>query len=129
MTNKKNFDNSFIIDDPDFSIENFIKGLQNKFSFILETPIKTIQLYLDTFDWRLYNKGLVFVKAPGGYKLKDINEVKILSSIPLKTKKNIKNWQDFPKSTLKNQLKTALDIRALIPWINVEKHTQSFKNS
>ncbi|NIX15735.1 MAG: CHAD domain-containing protein [Candidatus Dadabacteria bacterium] len=107
--------------------KSIIAELSNLYR-VVKVSSKTIrQIYLDTFDWRLYNKNLILIKEPELFKLKNIYTHKYLSSLSSDLNNNPKFWWDFNDSLLKEELKKIIDLRALIQIISVRKTIQSYK--
>ena len=95
--------------------------LESNFSLIARKPSHFIQDYYDTFDWRLYQNNLMFVREANWYKL-----CEILSETPIDTFedsriRSCKFWWDFPSGSFRDRLRAIIDVRALLKVINLDR--------
>jgi CHAD domain-containing protein len=81
----------------------------------------TAQVFLDTFDWRLFRKNLTLVRDDNGLSLADVEALEPSSKASWPRKSNPKFWWQFPDGPLKDTLKPILDVRALMPLITIQK--------
>lgn len=102
------------------SIQTIITEISQKFSINKTSPMQHRQLFFDTFDWRLYDAGLFLIREQNEFIL-----VSLLTELPVeKTVVDFriqpKFWWDFPDGSLKDVLKKIMDVRVLIPLIEIE---------
>lgn len=82
--------------------------------------------YFDTFDGRLYKKGLYLTKRGNCYTLSRSSRLKPLTSMDVRLKKDFLFWHDFPTGQLQSELKKLIDIRALISLVTISCKDQVF---
>ena len=101
--------------------------LSKKYSIVKEKPLKAKLLYLDTFDWRIYNSGFLLIKENDNFILKNKSSDKTICTLVSKSPNNPSFWWDFEKSSLKNELKPILDFRALMRIITIQKTSEPYR--
>ena len=77
---------------------------------------KTVR-YFDTFDWRLYQKGLALIQAGNAVYLQHISDGEYpLVRDQIEMKQNIEGrfWWMFPEGELRDTLRGTLSVRALL---------------
>lgn len=89
-----------------------MRGLADQFAIKKEPATSEKVTYLDTFDWRLFNKSLVLYAIGNRLILEDLTNGKSLyqadvASLPV-------FLRDFPDSELKKQLAPIIKMRALL---------------
>ena len=108
------------VSDP-IAIQTNLSKNPNNFSFSKQTLITNQQTFFDTFDWRLYNSGFLLAREGIDYVLRSLKTDSTVNRATINTKKQPKFWWDFPDGALKNVLKKQLDVRALIPLVEIER--------
>lgn len=99
--------------------------LQKKFSIITGEPEKKTEHYYDTFEWQLYRKGLLCVRK--GIKITVTTFDGEVVASGFRSRKKRPFWWDFQDEQLQKILKSHIDIRALLPLVEVNSCTQIFK--
>jgi CHAD domain-containing protein len=87
-------------------------------------PKSVKRIYYDTFDLCLQKKGLIFYKTGTNYVLQPINIENNVKPITFKFSRQLKFWQDFPTSDLKNKFSPLLGVRALIAFASLKSDLQ-----
>ncbi len=78
------------------------------------------QLFLDTYDHRLYKKGLLLTNEDGRLVLRDTGDGTSLS-LDLPAEGGMPRfWRDLPEGPFRDNLRSVIDIRALLPVVGVE---------
>jgi len=98
-----------------------LRRLTSDNSFALEAPKKKTEEFLDTFDRRLHNNGLVLVKEGISYYLKNLSDGSVVESFNDKQDLNSKFWWELPKCGLKKELRKSIDIRALLSLAKIQR--------
>jgi len=98
-----------------------LRRLTSENSFALEAPKKKTEEFLDTFDRRLHNNGLVLVKEGISYYLKNLSDGSVVESFNDKQNLAPKFWWDLPKCGLKKELRKSIDIRALLSLAKIQR--------
>lgn len=83
--------------------------------------------YFDTFDWRLFHNKMILYWDRENLHLSDISLYKTYVSQKIEISGIPKFWWELPNSELQKQLKTILDVRALIQWIELKISENTFK--
>lgn len=96
------------------------------YTTVVEPPVTGEQRFYDTFDWRLYRRGLVLCRGEQDYHLLSRESSEPLFSVHCNAGAKPRFWQDFPPGPLRNQLSTHLGIRALLHLTSIRKHIHSF---
>ncbi len=98
-----------------------LRRLTSENSFALEAPKKKTEEFLDTFDRRLHNSGLVLIKEGISYYLKNLSDGSVVESFNDKQNLDPKFWWDLPKCGLKKELRKSIDIRALLSLAKIQR--------
>lgn len=78
------------------------------------------QLFLDTYDHRLYKKGFLLTKEDGRLILRDTGDGSSLS-LDLHAEGGMPRfWRDLPEGPFRDNLRSVIDVRALLPVIGIE---------
>ncbi len=78
------------------------------------------QLFLDTYDHRLFKKGCLLTKEDGRLILRDTGDGTSLS-LDLDAEGGMPRfWRDLPEGPLRDNLRSVIDVRALMPVVGVE---------
>ncbi|MGB2691719.1 MAG: hypothetical protein WBC96_04400 [Thermodesulfobacteriota bacterium] len=98
-----------------------LRRLTTDHSFIMDPSHKKKEEFLDTFDRRLDSANLVLVKEGSTYYLRDLTQGHTVAS--LEGAKNIdpKFWWDFPKCSLRSEIKPISNIRAFLSLAKIER--------
>ena len=91
-----------------------------------KTVISDISYY-DSFDWRLFKRGLVLIKDSTDYILYKYKEGLVISSLLWNSQKLPVFYNDFPESGLKKELSKRLGIRALIKAATIKKQLKNYR--
>ncbi len=83
--------------------------------------------YYDSFDWRLFKSGNFLIKDGINYSLYDFKKDHITSTRQIKTRKLPVFYNDFPESSLKNEISKKLGIRALIKAATIKSELKNYR--
>ena len=88
---------------------------------------KTVR-YFDTFDWRLYQKGLALIQAGNAVYLQRISDGEYPLHDQIEMKQHIEGrfWWMFPEGELRDTLRGALSVRALLLRAQVRQKVCGF---
>ena len=93
---------------------DLIETLGLEYSKSLPEKEEIIQYY-DTFDWRLYQKGLALIQAGNAVYLQRISDGAYPhDQIEMKQHLEGRFWWMFPEGELRDTLRSALSVRALL---------------
>lgn len=81
--------------------------------------------YFDTFDWRLYRKGLALVQAENEVQLLRVSDGEIRAQTAISPEGRF--WWMFPKGALRDILRDALSVRALLLRAKVRQEVCAFQ--
>lgn len=89
--------------------------------------VKTVR-YFDTFDWRLYQKGLALIQAGNAVYLQRISDGEYPLRDQIEMKQHIEGrfWWMFPEGELRDTLRSALSVRALLLRAQVRQKVCGF---
>ncbi len=89
--------------------------------------VKTVR-YFDTFDWRLYQKGLALIQAGNAVYLQRISDGEYPLHDQIEMKQHIEGrfWWMFPEGELRDTLRGALSVRALLLRAQVKQKVCGF---
>lgn len=102
------------------NIQTIVAEVANHFTIKKEPPIQHRQTFFDTFDWRLYNSGLLLTKEGNDYIVRYLETDSLIEKSTINSKILPKFWWDFPDGSLKEALKKQLAVRALIQLVEIE---------
>jgi CHAD domain-containing protein len=97
--------------------EFFLKDLSRKYRIKKDYHWSGERTFYDTFDWRLYNNGLCLYYDKEKIYLKSWDEERAAKSVQVKRKPKFAG--QLPAGSLKRELQTILDVRALMPLASV----------
>ena len=105
--------------------KQFIRELADQYTIKKEPTVAEKFEIFDTFDWRLFNKSLVFYASGNRLFLRklyktDINHSARISSPPVFI-------QDFPTGELKDQLEPIIKMRALLKLVEVQSRSTPYR--
>jgi CHAD domain-containing protein len=109
-----------------FNKTAFIKKVSSIYPVVKEKSNISRQTLFDTFDWRLYNKDYLLLSDESVFYLTSIQYDKVIASVATEQKVQYRFWWDFPKGPLKKILKRQTSVRALLPLVNLQIHSQTF---
>jgi CHAD domain-containing protein len=101
--------------------------LSKRYTVVKENPIKAKLLFLDTFDWRIYNKGFLLIKESDNFILKNKSSEQTVCTVVSKSVNDPSFWWDFEKSSLKDELRPILDLRALMPIVSIQRTSLPYR--
>ncbi len=85
------------------------------------------QAFLDTFDWRLFNRNLVLLKDQNRYHLYRLQDRETVASLSLPRGTEPVFSTDFPEGPLKEILQAHLSVRALLPLARARTRRQTMR--
>jgi len=108
--------------------DDFIVSLQNHFA-VKENPVRLEKrTYLDTFDWRLFSAGLQLERQTGDHEqLINLQQSDTHHNVAtLRIQQPVKFAWDLPDCTLKKQLAPIIEMRALLPVVELRSTLHEF---
>ena len=117
----------------DAEVNEIILGLQNQFAISDNPPHTTTRIFLDTFDWRLFEAQLrlecEIINTTRTFILHHAEQNQILAALQMD--KSARFIEDFPQSTLKKRLTSVIEMRALVPVVSLrcELHELNILNT
>ncbi len=102
--------------------KEFLSQIASGYLINTETAYVKIQNYLDTFDFRLYKKGLTLSKESKSYHLSKLNLAQSMTQVIDRSKVSLRFWWDLPDCPLGKELKSCIDVRALLPVVDIRRH-------
>lgn len=109
------------------NIQKIILDISKNFSIKNESSIHRRQLFFDSFDWRLFDAGLLLIKEKNDLMLCSLKTELPTEKVTIRSQIQPKFWWDFPDGSLKDILKKSLDVRALIPLVEIENNIIPFR--
>lgn len=106
--------------------EDIIAKIRNDFSISADSSRDLKQVFFDTFDHRLYKKGYLLTMEDGHYVLRNSANEMDISSPYSGTDDRPGFWRDFPEGPFREELRSVIDIRALIPLISVKSSVKEY---
>ncbi|CAD7766688.1 MAG: CHAD domain protein [Candidatus Argoarchaeum ethanivorans] len=104
--------------------QDLIRTISDSYQFAHDPPTTAKESYFDSFDWLLHNENLVLLKHDDTYCLKDMESSKVVAECPWEHKDVTRFWWDFPDCEIAALLKSCLDVRALLPFLEIEKRSE-----
>jgi len=95
--------------------------ISNKFTAIFEKSVKQKKRYMDTFDFRLCSDGIYLLCDRTSFILHNSHFNKPIAELAAVGKKKPKFWWELPSCPLRTELRQHIDVRALLPIIEIEK--------
>ena len=86
-----------------------------------------VQTFLDTFDWRLFNRNLVLLKEQERYLLYSLPDRETVASLRMPRGSGPVFSTDFPEGPLKEILQAHLGVRALLPLASARTRRQTMR--
>ncbi len=110
---------------PDFTAERLAHELAPRFESELDAASRLVRLYLDSFDWRLFDAGLSLQfktsEPDQSLQLESLAAGKPVAGV--KTDKSPAWPADMPPGELRNRVASALAMRVLLPLVRVESRS------
>ncbi|MGP8324107.1 MAG: CHAD domain-containing protein [Methanosarcinaceae archaeon] len=104
--------------------QDLIRTISESYQFAHD-PLTTVrESYFDSFDWLLHNENLVLLKQDDAFYLKDIESSTVVAECPWAHKDVARFWWDFPDCEIAALLKACLDVRVLLPFLEIEKRRE-----
>ena len=85
------------------------------------------QTFLDTFDWRLFNRNLVLMKEQERYVLYSLPDRETVASLGMPRGPEPVFSTDFPEGPLKKVLHAHVSVRALLPLARARTRRQTLR--
>jgi len=116
---------TYILPEP-MGLDSLLSGLSERYSVHEGAVTVETVCYLDTFDWRLYDKGLICRRHGNNiFTLTDFSgEYRVEEKGPVSNKIFP---QDFPCGAFGEKLFAVAGIRALLPLAEIKRDLQSFQ--
>jgi CHAD domain-containing protein len=105
--------------------QRMITELDEQFPIKPEPPQAARLAFYDTFDWRLYNKGLVLFCSEHRLFLRPLSEVAVLQQARITTPPIFVG--DFPDGAMQDKLSAIIEMRALLKLADVYCHTTTYR--
>ena len=107
--------------------EDILREIGRKYSTRMEPLCREKYRYYDTFDWSLLNNGLSVNRVANHYSMQSLTENSVVSTATWNGREQPKFWWDFREQTFRNELKTVIDVRALIPFATIARTVQTVR--
>jgi CHAD domain-containing protein len=112
----------YAIADPN-AFDTVYSALTGLFKDIREEVETTTFEVMDSFDWRLFNKGWLMFKSHQRYETIDIHTGQRVGTIVVETQKPPRFSWEFPESDFTAALTEVLEMRALITLLEITKRS------
>ncbi len=86
-----------------------------------------VQTFLDTFDWRLFNRNMALLKEKDRYLLYSLPNRETVASLSLPRGTEPVFSADFPEGPFKKTLQAHLSVRALLPRARARTRRQTMR--
>lgn len=117
----------YFVPGPEASQEKILTELKEAFPLMESVSRKKKQTFYDTFDYKLYGKGLLLVKEGRKYALLKSDDGDQIATLGTRAKRAPKFWWDFPDGELREELSHYLDVRALMPLVDIERSSTRYR--
>ena len=107
--------------------QDLTKAISESYQCSHDPQITVQESYFDSFDWLLYNENLVLLKQDRTYYLKDLKSFEVVAECSWGHKDAAWFWWDFPDCEIAALLKACLDVRALLPFLEIEKRSERLR--
>ncbi len=115
----------YSISDP-AQLEEIKAALEGVFTLAQEKASTVKETYYDTFDSALYTSGRFLTRQARRFSLRGKGREKASAgAVPVRERSYL-TWADFPEGRLRDALREAAEIRALLPLITITRHTLSW---
>ncbi|TDI82311.1 MAG: CHAD domain-containing protein [Caldithrix sp.] len=115
----------FLPTDPSQS-QRLLREIQKNYAIQKQTPTSCRQTFFDTFDWRLFRKGLTLIVDEGQATLISLKSNTPMATAPWPQKKPPRFWWEWPEGNLKTRLRSLLEVRALLPVAKLQVKGDSY---
>jgi CHAD domain-containing protein len=95
-----------------------------RFTTRLESTQSWAQTIYDTFDWRLFKKNLILIRESRQFVLANFLNQEVIARTDWEKTPPPRFWWDLPEGPLRQELKSLLDVRALLELIEVSKNAR-----
>jgi CHAD domain-containing protein len=95
------------------TVPQFMTQLSHEMNSQLICSRQQLKTYYDSFDWRLYNSGIICEFVQAQFMLKTVKNDSVIASITLNAVP--KFYQQFEQDAIRKQLQPLLEMRALLP--------------
>ena len=92
--------------------QNFFDDLTTEFPIHRELPRLIKKVYYDSFDWRLFKKGLTLIQSENQLSLCRLSDGRLIHHLECKTPPVFS--ADLSEGSLKEKLSETLNVRALL---------------
>lgn len=116
---------NFLPTDPSQS-QRLLREIQKNYAIQKQPPTSCRQTFFDTFDWRLFRKGLTLIVDQDQATLISLKSNTPVATAPWPQKKPSRFWWQWPESNLKTRLRSLLDVRALLPVAKLQVKGDSY---
>jgi CHAD domain-containing protein len=99
------------------TVQQFMTELSREINSQLVCSQQQLKTYYDSFDWRLYNSGIICEFVQAQFMLKTFKNDAVIASTELNTVP--KFFQQFEQDDIRKQLEPLLEMRALLPVYTV----------
>jgi len=107
--------------------QHLIAEITGRFPIKAEAPGQLRQRYFDSYDWRIYRRGLVLFRQQDEFILAKHPTELVVARTTVDSGFTPRFWWDFPDGALRTALKNCLDVRALIPLVDIEKQVNCLR--
>jgi CHAD domain-containing protein len=101
-----------------------LAGLSKHYALLEDDALVETLCYLDTFDWRLYDKGLLCRRQGRSYVLTDFSGEYLLQADGPTSDQPL--FRDF-EGAMNEKLAEVIGVRALLPLVEIVRRRQSFQ--
>ena len=105
----------------DLGREILRERISEEFTAVFEKSVKQKKRYVDTFDFRLCGEGLYLLCDKKSFILHNSHLSRPISELSSGGRKEPKFWWELPDSELRDELRPRIDVRALLPVMEVQK--------
>ena len=112
---------------PTIKLESLLDAIKTKFAFEIGQPQVAAVTYFDTFDWRLYKNGLHLQYVENLWRLQRSDSSKTIESEEGPNPDPCVFYWDFPAGVLRSRIKSATDVRRLLPLATLSSTTTSVR--
>ena len=95
--------------------------ISDTFKAVFERSLKQKKRYLDTFDFKLWSEGLYLVCDKKSFILQNSHLDNPVAELEASGRKEPEFWWELPNCDLKQELRERIEVRALLPVMDIEK--------
>ena len=107
-------------------LEEIKDAIDGAFTLAQEKASTVMETYYDTFDSALYKSGWLLTKQARRFSLREKGRERAFAGAVPVAEQPYLTWADFPEGRLRDALREAAGIRALLPLITITRHTLSW---